>query len=63
MFEYAISCGEGTLLDYGCTDDVSLDTLDVPIYKSWQFETFIYDERNPNTFIIGPASPDCLTGR
>jgi hypothetical protein len=22
MFEYAISCGEGTLLDYGIADDI-----------------------------------------
>lgn len=51
MFEYAISQGPGTLIDYGKFED-----LDDVLYM---IEFNGYEQ---NTVIVSPASPDCETG-
>jgi hypothetical protein len=66
MFEYAISCGEGTLLDYGVSE---ADSSFYGTESLYQYFTASYDLDvsfaiyNPATVIIGPASPDCVTGQ
>ena len=63
MFEYAISCGEGTLLDYGVADE--LDGIKAPdgfdlFFSDYGGGSFFEPEA---TVILGPASPDCQTGK
>lgn len=62
MFEFCVSAGEGTLLDYGVCDEsdllwkvTRLDYADVYIREE------IKDGNQ--TVMFRPASPDCLTGQ
>ena len=67
MFEYAISCGEGTLLEdgmcnggelagkIGTTPDREYDIRIDPIYADYNREWCEVSFR--------PASPDCQTGK
>ena len=55
MLEYVISCGEGTLIDFGV------------IHQLWELE--VYDQVWPagwpplTTLMIQPCSDDCETGK
>jgi hypothetical protein len=51
MFEYAISAGEGTLLDYGI----------VNLYK--MADIMLQAALNRQTILIGPAYLGCQTGK
>lgn len=72
MFEFAISCGEGTLLDYGITDN--RDSVIGDVAKSWAIEAInpysclpsdfdLKDWLSKKTISIRPASQDCQTGK
>lgn len=50
MWEYAISCGEGTLIEHGI--------VDIHLLQDKQ----LIAESKGYTMIYGPASEDCLTG-
>jgi len=51
MFEYAISDGEGTLIDYGVVDVASIAvTAIIAASKMW-------------AIIIAPCPDDCETGK
>lgn len=63
MFEYAVSAGEGTLLDYGVSENyLNGFCPDLPFYADYGGEV-IFDDIKALTVIIGPASPDCTTGQ
>jgi len=51
MFEYAISAGEGTLIECGIADDTGIQVL----------TDLSLDEGH--TLIFGPAADDCTTGQ
>jgi hypothetical protein len=63
--EYAITAGEGTLLDYGVwwasaavdKDGVYMTAL------SWGSELLTYEEYPGATLIARPCSGDCETGK
>lgn len=63
MVEYAISGGSGTLLHYGVMNaDEDLH------YRVFPFDSNIYMDvlfqpQEGKTVILGPASPDCQTGK
>lgn len=51
MFEYAISKGEGTLIEYGFTDESEMQSIVIDcVVMKW-------------TLIFSDASPDCLTAQ
>ena len=66
MFEYAISCGEGTLLDYGIGDEYRIKSL-CGLNAYIEYEDCIVFDFNDlpqgETFMFSPASPDCQTGK
>jgi len=63
MFEYAISCGEGTLLDYGMMNaDEDLHWKVFPFDSNIDMDV-LFEPDQGKTVILGPASPDCLTGK
>lgn len=67
MFEYAISAGEGTLLDYGKVVDQRYQTLWSTISELNSDYNGIYNMRYFKDGILileifRPASPDCVTG-
>lgn len=54
MFEYAISAGEGTLIDYGVCSFESI--MDMLVIAGTKIGTNV-------VLTIAFASPDCLTGK
>lgn len=68
MFEYAISAGEGTLLDYGTAHATALNCRlgfeDYPpsvyFYESGDV---VYSFQNNSEAVIRPACGDCATGQ
>lgn len=61
-FEFAVSAGEGTLLEYGVREQLDgikgTGVVDV-FYSDWGGECLFEPEA---TVILGPAGEDCVTG-
>ena len=62
MFEYAISCGEGTLLDYGLIDESDLTEM---LIRQDYVDIYIKSElsRIGVQVTFAAASPDRQTGK
>jgi len=71
-FEFCVSCGEGTLLDYGTTKD--RDSVIGEAVKSWAIKGYSPNGLIPTDFDLmdwfsdkvisfRPASPDCPTAQ
>lgn len=58
LFEYVISAGPGTLIDYGlCWDGLEgVGVKDI-------YELTGFAEDNGYTFLMSPCSVDCVTGQ
>lgn len=50
LFEFAVSCGEGTLLDYGVSADLGDVLHDIGGIPR-------------RTYIVAPCADDCATGQ
>ena len=61
MFEYAISCGEGTLLDYGVLEEIEFLWI---VTRLDYTDVYVSDQiKNGNqTVICAPVSWRCETG-
>lgn len=63
MYEYAISDGEGTLVEFGIIDGHDIDLMPTSI-DFWDKRTGRWRrEHGDITLIISPCSEDCETGR
>ena len=63
MFEFCISAGEGTLLDYGMVNaDEDLHYRVFPFGSNIDMEV-LFQPQEGKTVILSPASPDCQTGK
>ena len=66
MFEYAISCGEGTLLDYGmCNGGELAGKIGITPDREYDIRIDPTDANNGAWCEISfrLASPECLTGK
>ncbi len=57
MYEYAITAGEGTLIEFGVMEWRLFVAL------SEMLETYISGVENGQTLIIAPCDDDCETGK
>ena len=66
--EYAISAGEGALVDYGVADTLDIDESGVYVYDTYGHictlqDAFYCGNHGPLTVISAPCSEDCQTGK
>jgi hypothetical protein len=59
-YEYCISAGEGTLIDYGVMYDLDwFDVMPRIVFDS----DFIMDDSDSYTVAVSPCDDDCETGK
>ena len=58
MYEYAITAGEGTLIDYGMSED-----LDAPLWFQHNTENSDYRPDDQIVLLIAVMGDDCETGK
>ena len=71
MFEYAISEGEGTLLDYGILEgelpfmvvSIFLDEILEDLVKNGDYISIAREDGGLRKIAFRPAPPDCQTGQ
>lgn len=62
LIEYAISAGEGTLVDYGVQDRFADVDRWCKLFSGGWDGSVGFDADPGQTVIIGPAPDDCTTG-